>query len=688
MLKWKCKSILRIANRSIFQMIVFVSSLLLVISLSLSTFIGFIVTRDKVKKDFTASANQLLIQNKNYVDFLSEVVESTSMQILSDRAMINELAIINDGSYEMLQKIMARQSKISNITSQGENSIIDSVVIYNDHGNSVTSQTGSSISDEELKTVQNTYWYKKVKTLGGKSMWIPPHTNNMLSSNNEVEYISNVRVLTNDRGEEAGVLEINMKLDRLQEKVAAITMGKSGYMRVVDKNGFVISSKEGVKTGEREQSELMQRINDNIGKFFNAKINGTKMLIMCEVSESTGWRFLALIPEKELYMTASSIGLTNAIIAIIFLVVSIAITTALSKTISKPLQNMVTGTKALAEGNFAVELKESSIIEVNELANNFNKMVLELKGILQATKDLSDESTEAAVKLQEITQSVKVSSDAATCTINVIAGGSYKQTEEISCCVDFTKQLNVEIGTTINNINSIQNTTDTTLEILEEKSEIISQLKESSTDNKETIAMVAITINKLGDSVKDILAILNNINDITDRTNLLALNAAIEAARAGEAGKGFAIVANEVKKLAEQSKKSSESIKRIIGNVQSSIGEAVRIADKATVNFEGEYRMVDNTIEAFNIIRNSFGSILSRVEKSTGSISKLEKDKDILIRSIDNISSVSQDNSAATEELSATMEEQATSNSEVFNLTTNLTEKSKQLNLLITKFKL
>lgn len=218
-------------------------------------------------------------------------------------------------------------------------------------------------------------------------------------------------------------------------------------------------------------------------------------------------------------MTATSIGLTSSIIVIIFLVVSIAITTALSKTISKPLQNMVTGTKALAEGNFAVKFEKSNIIEVNELAHNFKKLVFELKGILQATRDLSAKLTEAAVKLQEISQSVKEAADATTCTINTIADGSYKQTEEISCCVNFTKQFNEEIGTTISNINSIQNTTDTTLEVLEGKSEIISQLKKSSTKNKETIEMVATTIDKLGENAKDILAILNNINEITDRAN-------------------------------------------------------------------------------------------------------------------------------------------------------------------------
>ena len=676
------------SKRSIFRMIVFTSSALLVVSLLLSTLIGFTITKDRVEKDFTASAKQLLIQNKNYVDFLSEVVETTSLQLLSDRTLVNDLTVPNDGSYEAFEKSRSRQTKINNLTSLGASSIISSVAVYNEYGNSVTSVSSSNITDEKLTEAKTNDWYKEAKAAGGKSIWVPLHRDTLLSANDDRQYISNVRVLNSDLGREAGILKINMTLDRLQEKVGSSTLGESGYIKVLDKNGFVITSKNEVTAGDRESETLLKLASENIGKSFNYTLEGVRMLIMCEVSETTGWTFLALIPEKELYASATSIGKTNAAIAALFLLLAIFITTLLSRMISKPLQGMVNSTRALAEGDFSVALAESSIAEVDELAHNFNTMVLELKDILQATKSLSAESTDAAIKLQEISQTLKDASEATTETVNTIADGSFKQTEEVSYCVDFTKQFNEEIGHTIDHISAIQNTTDTTLTIIEEKSKVITELKKSSSENKETIEMVAATIDKLGDNTKDILTILKNINDITDRTNLLSLNAAIEAARAGEAGKGFAVVADEVRKLADQSKQSAEEIKKIIGNIQTAIQESVNITKKATLNFEGEYEKVDNTIEAFNIIKNSFGSILKMVEESSGSISKLEKDKETLIKSIDSISSISQDNSAATEEVSATMEEQAASNSEVFILATNLTEKSKELNSVVEKFKL
>ncbi|WP_163192798.1 methyl-accepting chemotaxis protein [Clostridium thermarum] len=673
------------SKMSIFKLIVLTCSLILVVSLSSSTIIGFNITRARVEKDFTNSAKQLLIQNRNYIDFLNEFVEATSMQVISDRQFINGLINEYDDIYQGFEKNRERQQKLSILTSLGSNSIISSITIYNENGNSVSSV---GTSQDKIEAAKKESWYQEAVAANGKSIWVPLHKDTILHSNNAATYISNVRLLKTDSSKIAGVLKINVTLDRLEEKIGSSTIGNSGYIKVLDKNGYIITSNTEVNPGDKESDEFLAKINANIGKTFTQVIDGKKMVVLSEVSETTGWKFVALIPQEDLYTSANAIGRTNIIIALIFLVFSLIATTLLSRKISKPLQTIVEGTRTLAEGDFTVYLPESSIKEVGELSHNFNAMVYELKNILQATKNLSADSTDTAIKLQEISQNLKDASEATAATVNTIADGSSKQTDEISNCVEFTRQFNEEIGLTIDHINTIQSTTDSTLEIIEQKSKVINELKESSSENKATIELVAATINKLGHNTKDILTILKNINDITDRTNLLSLNAAIEAARAGEAGRGFAVVANEVRNLADQSKHSAEEIKKIIDNIQKAIQESINITKKATANFEDEFQKVDNTIEAFTIIRKSFETILGMIEESSGSIAKLERDKEILIKSIDNISAISQDNSAATEEVSATVEEQAASNSEVYMLATNLTEKSKELNNVIEKFKL
>lgn len=672
----------RPSKKSIFSKIVSTLSLLLFISLISSSISSFFITKKNVEKDFKTSAKHSLDQSKAYIEFFSQAVDAYSIQILSDQNFVNGLIENEDDFYTKLVNTRERYNRLSSITSLGAGSIVTAISIYNDFGNSVTSS--KSISAEQLETVKNEAWYKAAKNSKGKAVWIPLHKDLV----HDTDYISNVRMLMGSGMREAGVLKIDIDPDKLYKYMNSNIIGKSGYIKIVDKDGYVLTDPKGVNIGDKETDSYFEKVKNSENGNFTAKVNGKQMLVIYDTAKSTQWKFIALVPVNELYSTAINIGIINFIIIFVILLICIGITTYISKQIAKPLGEIVNTTRELSEGNFSVSLNGSNIKEVDQLSSNFNEMILKLRDMLKATKDLSLESTEAAVHLQDISEALKDASDATTQTISNISEGSFRQAEDVSGCLDFTKQFNEEIAMTIDYISSIQDTTKNTLSIIEDKTKVIGELKDSASENKNTINTVAKTISKLDDNTKDILLILKNINEITDRTNLLSLNAAIEAARAGEAGRGFAVVADEVRKLADQSKQSAEEIKKIISKIQRSIQESVTASEHATKNFESEYKKVDNTIEAFDIIKKSFDSILNMVQESTGSISKLDSDKEILVKSMDNISAISQDNSAATEQVSATMEEQAASNNEMFTLATKLTDKSKELNNIIDKFKL
>jgi methyl-accepting chemotaxis protein len=670
---------------SIFKKIVYSCSFILLVSLLSSSIISFTMVKSAVEEDFKSTANQLLIQNMNYVDLLSDNIETISKQIIGDSDLLKLLSNNKKISFNEMKQV---QEKINFLTPRDQGNQTNSITIYNEYGNSFSSIGNTAITDEKLELAKKESWYKEAKNAKGKSIWVPLHNETILTRGDSTIYISNARMLYYNVSNEVGILKVNVPVNKLQDAISRIVIGKTGYVKIVDKDGYIIADKTQPQPQDKETEEYFQTIKNNTSGSFTTKVAGKEMFVVYETSKSTNWKFIALIPKAELSSSAIKIGLVNLFIIFVVLFISVFIVTVLSKNITRPLREMINTTRELASGNFTASLNESNILEVNDLSDNFNLMISELKNILGVTKSLSSESTSAAVQLLEISQTLKDSSEVTAKTIATIAEGSSKQTEEVSDCLDFTKQFNKEIGLTINNINNIQTTTNSTLSLIEEKNEVINNLKNSSMENKNTIELLSSTIDKLGYSTNSILLILKNINEITDRTNLLALNAAIEAARAGAAGKGFSVVADEVRKLAEQSKKSADQIQKIINNVQNTIHESISITQKAAQNFEDEFNQVDNTIDAFNIIKDSFSSILSMVELTNSSISKLEKDKDILVKSIDKISSISHDNSAATEEVSATMEEQSASNTEMFILASKLTDKSKELNEVIKKFKL
>jgi methyl-accepting chemotaxis protein len=161
----------------------------------------------------------------------------------------------------------------------------------------------------------------------------------------------------------------------------------------------------------------------------------------------------------------------------------------------------------------------------------------------------------------------------------------------------------------------------------------------------------------MAENTKTIDTISEKISQITEQTNLLSLNASIESARAGEAGKGFAVVAEEIRKLAEQSKVSTEEIKEIIVNIRNKSDKATG-AIIAAENIAKEQELaVSKTLEIFNEIIESIGVMSAKVNEVKASVIDINRSKQSVIVEIENISSISQETAAASEEVSASTEE-------------------------------
>lgn len=672
-------------RNTLLNRLVSTTTAVIVFSLLFSGIVTFFITKTKVEQDFKNSTTQIMNQNKNYIQLVNQSVESISMQLFSNSNFTRILNSNYDSVYDRFTAKTQVEDTLKNITNAGNVNIVKSIYLFNDNGFSTTSN-GTYLSDDILSEVKNETWYKEAIQNKGKSYWSIPHKDT-IANENTVNTISLTRQLISSLDfKPAGVVKINIDTEVITSALKNTKVGKSGSIIIVNKDGYVISHKDSKLLGTQLKDNYFKDIAAKDSGDFNYKMGSTPMYGVFTTSPDTGWKYIALVPTAELYSTATTIGLFTLIIALLCIVASFFFSLFTTIQITTPINHIIDITKELSKGNFTITSNPNKILELNELSVNFNNMINNLKGALLGTFQLANETDAAAKDLLEISHGMNLSSKEISGAADEIAAGSTEQTESAVMCVEVSNSFNLEIESAISTLQQVNEATDTSTNIINDSTVTINNLRKTSSNNSDAMDKVAETISNLNNNTKDIITILNKINEITEQTNLLALNASIEAARAGEAGRGFAVVANEIRILAEESQKASLDIKKIIDNVNLSISTSLDISNSAKEAFKEELDQVTITIDSFDSIKDSINKILSSMEESMSSIKLLDNGKEILGRYINNIAEISQRNTAATEEVTASIQTQSVSNDEMYTLAQSLNEKAEHLKQLLNRF--
>lgn len=685
----KNKSNNAVKSKKLQAILTLIFSILLIISLGITAVSNYFITRVKVTNDFKKTSMEVTNQTNKYIEAILTTIDVTYAQLYSNKDFM--LLIDGEGlnDEQKLENTKEIKNQLTDYTINNTFNIISGITFYSEYGMTASfPDIPRTIEDSknELLSVKEMDWYKEAVKREGKPYWMAPHEEKIIEGRPDT-YISSISVIKDENDEkDLGVLKIDVKVSVINQILGDCSIGENGYIFIVDNNQNIVASKNEKEAGTVLDSNIYKAISKNDDGNFTFNKNGKKYYGISIKSLYNDWTYIAIVPTAELFATATDIQKITSVITIICLIICFIISLIVSIRITNPINTLISLTKEVSEGNLKIKSQQYDIKELNLLGENFNSMIENLRNIIEKTTNMAYETDEVSNKLADLADGISISSKEVTKAVEDITIGSNIQVDSTLVCVDSSNKLTENINLAISNIHKVSEEAKKCISNVEDSKNTIGRLKEQSDRNSDMMIEVYNTISKLASDTENISIILDKIDEIASQTNLLSLNASIEAARAGEAGKGFAIVAEEIRLLSIQSQNASIEINSILKQIEDAIKLTTEITNTANNEFKKEALEVENTIESFDLIKQSIVNVDRSMKYSIENMNKTEEEKIALAKNIEDIADASERNAAATEEVMATMETQVKSNEDINKIAKILKKKATALNDVLKKF--
>ncbi len=383
-----------------------------------------------------------------------------------------------------------------------------------------------------------------------------------------------------------------------------------------------------------------------------------------------------------------AIKLNMISLGVFAVIISLIIAMIMGTIISRPIKGMAKAAQKIAEGDLTAEqIRIKNRDEVGDLALAFNQMAQNLKSLIT---NVSQNTTQVSASAAELTASADQTIQATeqiTSAMQEVASGSEAQgknaTESSQAMKNMTNGIQ-QLASTTAAVSELAIETNTEANKGNESlHRVISQMDTINTAVLES----ANVVKNLGNHSVEIGNIISIITDIAEQTNLLALNAAIEAARAGDHGRGFAVVANEVKKLAEQSKKSAEQISGLISEIQQETNRAVTVMDTGTQEVQVGMQVVKVAEEGFSKIVDLIEQVSKQIQEATTVSEEMSSSAEQIYASFDEIATIAQTSSSNLQNVASASEEQLATIEEVAASAATLSTMAEELQTQVSRFK-
>lgn len=522
-------------------------------------------------------------------------------------------------------------------------------------------------------------WYKQAMSQKGNAIITPPYIDALTG-----KVVITIAETLNDG---SGVVGFDFNLDELANLTKSIKIGDKGYPYILDQTQkFLVHPTK--KTGSIANGAHYDYMSKHDSGQTNYVLNGQNKLLVFATNKLTGWKIAGTFYDSEIKDNSSSILQATLVVIIISLVIGACLAFGIIRSITTRLNHLIRASEKVSEGDLTESINIHAHDELGQLGNSFNQMKDSLYSLIEEVSQTVEQLAASAEELLAGSEQTGKATEEITANLQQLATGSDKQIESL----EVTDQ---KAHTLLQGIQQIKQNTKTASASVQfasskavEGNQSIYRSIEQMGSIHTSVSSLAVSVQQLGDKSQHIGKVVQVISDIANQTNLLALNAAIEAARAGEQGRGFAVVADEVRKLSEQSSTSAKQIETYITEIQTEMQKAITAMNTSSVEVNQGIEMVNSAGSSFEEIQKAVDEVTLQIRGISDTTEKVSIAEKEMVDMIDQITVISEVAAFSTQNISASAEEQLASMEEVTASSAALAKLAENLHGLIGKFKI